>query len=103
MKIYNLEKKENLNYSVGNIDEFRVSYVDEIPVNRTLIDDAIDKIKEFTSNIMKKVGNVSIDGAADSIKNAFEPVHVEGNDFEIFVAVMWILYAIPPGAIWFIF
>ncbi len=97
------ERRFKLLYSVGNIDEYRVSYVDEIPVNRTLIDDAIDKIKEFTSNLVNKLNGVSLDGTADSIKNAFEPVHVEGSDFEIFIAVMWILYAIPPGAIWFIF
>ncbi len=97
------ERKFKLLYSVGNIDEYRVSYVDEIPINRTIIDDAMDKLKEMFINFRDKISGVSIDGTVDTVKNAFEPVHVEGSDLELFIAVMWIIYAIPAGSIWFIF
>ena len=41
------ERTFKLVFSVGNIDEYKVSYVDEIPINRTKLDDAIDAIKGF--------------------------------------------------------
>ena len=41
------ERKFKLLYNVGQIDEFKVSYVDEIPENKTAVDRAIDRIKEF--------------------------------------------------------
>ncbi len=95
------ERKFKLLYSVGQIDEYRVSYVDEIPVNRTLVDKGIDKVKEFFEKI-KKVNIPGVKGIGNTLKDNFEPVHVEGSNLELFIAVMWIWYALPSGAIWFI-
>lgn len=110
------ERKFKLLYSLGQIDEFRVSYVDEIPSNRTIVDKAIDKaVKVFNKAkaFVSKFDGVSLDGTADGVKNGasgiatklkegFKPVHVEGEDWELFVAVMLVWAAIPSGAIWFI-
>lgn len=110
------ERKFKLLYSLGQIDEFRVSYVDEIPSNRTIVDKAIDKAVEVFNKakaFVSKFDGVSSDGTADGVKNGasgiatklkegFKPVHVEGEDWELFVAVMLVWAAIPSGAIWFI-
>lgn len=110
------ERKFKLLYSLGQIDEFRVSYVDEIPSNRTIVDKAIDKAVEVFNKakaFASKFDGVSLDGTADGVKNGasgiatklkegFKPVHVEGEDWELFVAVMLVWAAIPSGAIWFI-
>lgn len=110
------ERKFKLLYSLGQIDEFRVSYVDEIPSNRTIVDKAIDKTVEIFNKAKKfvsKFDGVSLDGTAEGVKNGangivtklkdnFEPVHVEGEDWQLFVAVMLVWAAIPSGAIWFI-
>lgn len=110
------ERKFKLLYSLGQIDEFRVSYVDEIPSNRTIVDKAIDKAVEVFNKakaFVSKFDEVSLDGTADGVKNGasgiatklkegFKPVHVEGEDWELFVAVMLVWAAIPSGAIWFI-
>ncbi len=110
------ERKFKLLYSLGQIDEFRVSYVDEIPSNRTIVDKAIDKAVEVFNKakaFVSKFDGVSLDGTADGVKNGasgiatklkdgFKPVHVEGEDWELFVAVMLVWAAIPSGAIWFI-
>ena len=110
------ERKFKLLYSLGQIDEFRVSYVDEIPSNRTIVDKAIDKAVEIFNKakaFVSKFDGVSLDGTAEGVKNGasgiatklkdgFKPVHVEGEDWELFVAVMLVWAAIPSGAIWFI-
>ena len=110
------ERKFKLLYDVGQIDEFRVSYVDEIPENRTVVDDAIDGVKKFVNKakngtllegtIFEKwfgnSSNISDGNFVDRVFENFEPVHVEGSNLELFIAVMWIWYAIPSGAIWFI-
>lgn len=110
------ERKYKLLYSLGQIDEFRVSYVDEIPSNRTIVDKAIDKAVEVFNKakaFVSKFDGVSLDGTAEGVKNGasgiatklkdgFKPVHVEGEDWELFVAVMLVWAAIPSGAIWFI-
>ena len=110
------ERKFKLLYSLGQIDEFRVSYVDEIPSNRTIVDKAIDKAVEIfnkAKNFVSKFDGVSLDGTAEGVKNGangiatklkdgFTPVHVEGEDWQLFVAVMLVWAAIPSGAIWFI-
>ena len=110
------ERKFKLLYSLGQIDEFRVSYVDEIPSNRTIVDNAIDKAVEVfnkAKDFVSKFDGVSLDGTAEGVKNGasgiatklkegFKPVHVEGEDWELFVAVMLVWAAIPSGAIWFI-
>ena len=41
------ERKFKLLYSLGQIDEYRVSYVDEIPINKTIIDKGIEKVVEY--------------------------------------------------------
>lgn len=110
------ERKFKLLYSLGQIDEFRVSYVDEIPSNRTIVDKAIDKAVEVFNKakaFVSKFDGVSLDGTAEGVKNGasgiatklkdgFKPVHVEGEEWELFVAVMLVWAAIPSGAIWFI-
>lgn len=110
------ERKFKLLYSLGQIDEFRVSYVDEIPSNRTIVDKAIDKAVEVFNKakaFVSKFDGVSLDGTAEGgkngasgiatkLKDGFKPVHVEGEDWELFVAVMLVWAAIPSGAIWFI-
>lgn len=110
------ERKFKLLYSLGQIDEFRVSYVDEIPSNRTIVDKAIDKAVEVFNKakaFVSKFDGVSLDGTAEGVKNGasgiatklkegFKPVHVEGEDWKLFVAVMLVWAAIPSGAIWFI-
>ena len=110
------ERKFKLLYSLGQIDEFRVSYVDKIPSNRTIVDKAIDKAVEVFNKakaFASKFDGVSLDGTAEGVKNGasgiatklkdgFKPVHVEGEDWELFVAVMLVWAAIPSGAIWFI-
>ncbi len=110
------ERKFKLLYSLGQIDEFRVSYVDEIPSNRTIVDKAIDKAVEIFNKakaFVSKFDGVSLDGTAEGVKNGasgiatklkdgFKPVHVEGENWELFVAVMLVWAAIPSGAIWFI-
>ena len=110
------ERKFKLLYSLGQIDEFRVSYVDEIPSNRTIVDKAIDKAVEVFNKakaFVSKFDGVSLDGTAEGVKNGasgiatklkegFKPVHVEGEDWELFVAVMLVWAAIPSGAIWFV-
>lgn len=89
------ERKFKLRYSVGNIDKYEVDYVDDIPINKTIIDDAIEGVVNFVKEFNSK-------GIINGVKNSFKPVHVEGSDFALFVAVMWVIYAIPSGAIWFI-
>ena len=49
------ERKFKLLYKVGQIDQFKVSYVDEIPVNRTIIDKGIDKVIEFFDKAKNKL------------------------------------------------
>ena len=51
------ERTFKLVFSVGNIDEYKVSYVDEIPINRTKLDDAIDAIKGFLGNVVDGIEN----------------------------------------------
>ena len=98
------ERKFKLVYSVGNIDEFRVSYVDEIPIRRTMIDDAIDTVRGFLNKVMEKVkewdtmdwndvGN-ALTSAKDNIFGRFQPVHVEGEDWQLLTAVLMVLYFI---------
>lgn len=89
------ERSFKLKYSVGNIDEYKVDYVDEIPVNKTVIDDAIKSASDFITGIKTK-------GILNEAKSKFTPVSVEGSNLELFIAVMWVIYAIPSGAIWFI-
>lgn len=88
------ERKFKLLYELGNIDEYKVSYVNEIPVNKTIIDDAINAVKEFTQKNLKKINGENIKGTAKGILNSFEPVHVEGENWQLLVAVLWILWVI---------
>lgn len=104
------ERKFKLLYKVGQIDEFRVSYVDEIPVNRTIIDKGIDKVIEYFDKAKKKLKELDAPDIKSGTLPGFVPVKVEGsdqlsdkaNDALLFATVLWIWYAIPSGAIWFI-
>ena len=96
------ERKFKLLYSLGKIDEYRVSYVDEIPVNKTIIDRGIEKVVEYYNKAKNTNWKEKGAGLLGGVADKFEPVHVEGSNWELFVAVMWIWYAIPSGAIWFI-
>ncbi len=112
------ERKFKLLYNVGSIDEFKVSYVDKIPENRTKIDDAIDGVKSFADKMKKgtlydntlgkwfgnnsKGNNIKPGNIANRLYENFTPVSVQGNNLELFTAIMWVWYAIPAGAIWFI-
>lgn len=101
------ERKFKLLYKVGQIDQFKVSYVDEIPVNRTIIDKGIDKVVEFFDKAKNKLKELD---SPDIKIPGFVPVTVEGsnqlsdkaNDALLFGTILWIWYAIPSGAIWFI-
>ena len=96
------ERKFKLLYSLGQIDEYRVSYVDEIPINKTIIDRGIEKVVEYYNKAKNTNWKEKGAGLLGGVADKFEPVHVEGSNWELFVAVMWIWYAIPSGAIWFI-
>lgn len=93
------ERKFKLLYKVGQIDQFRVTYVDEIPENRTIIDKGIDKVIEFFDKAKSKVKDINL---KDGQIPGFEPVSVEGSDAILFFTVLWIWYSIPAGSIWFI-
>ena len=75
-------------FTADGIDNYKVDFTDEAPIERTIIDDAIDKIKSLITE-----------------SEGFKPIDV--NDYNIpgwawVVAAGWVLYAIPSGAIWFI-
>lgn len=93
------ERKFKLLYNVGKIDEFKVSYVDEIPTNRTIIDDAIDTVMDYSKKTIKMLNGKSIDvkGIAGDVKDSFSPVKVEGEDWQVLVAVLFVLYTLPSG------
>ena len=96
------ERKFKLLYSVGQVDEYRVSYVDEIPINKTIIDTGIEKVMEYYNKAKNTDWKQKGLGLVGGIKDSFEPVKVEGEDWQLLVAVLWVWYAIPSGAIWFI-
>lgn len=100
------ERKFKLLYEVGSIDEYRVSYVDEIPINKTIIDDAIEAVKGFTKKAINYINGFSFDfgnikeGAGNLVegaKDAFEPVHVEGEAWQLLPVVLFIIYVMPSG------
>lgn len=96
------ERKFKLLYEVGNIDEYKVSYVDEIPVNDTIIDRAIVATVDFINKALNKVGNANIGnidvaGGVKGVVNKFEPVHVEGEDWQLMMAVLLVIWALPTG------
>lgn len=98
------ERKFKLLYEVGSIDEYRVSYVDEIPTNRTIVDDAIDAVKGFTQKTINYLngfsfGNVKegAENLVEGAKDTFEPVHVEGEAWQLLPVVLFIIYTLPSG------
>lgn len=98
------ERKFKLLYEVGSIDEYRVSYVDEIPTNKTIIDDAIEAVKDFTKKTIGYLngfsfGNIkdAAGNAVEGAKDAFEPVHVEGEAWQLLPVVLFIIYTLPSG------
>lgn len=88
------ERTFKLVFSVGNIDEYKVSYVDEIPINRTKLDDAIDAIKGFLGNVVDGIENFSFTETANSVGGAFRTVTVEGEDWQLLIAVLLVGRAI---------
>ena len=64
------ERKFKLLYDVGQIDQFRVTYVDEIPVNRTIIDKGIDKVVEFFNKTKAKLKALDLSDAKLQIGRA---------------------------------
>lgn len=136
------ERDFKLHYTVGKIDDFKVEYVDEIPIKETKVDKAIRatqglfyqsyiKVKQdgffgenglfsdsegglFNSEngLMKTLekgiyGEDGEGGAAGTVRGAwnglwshFEPVHVEGENWQLFIAAMFCLYYMP--SFWFL-
>lgn len=91
------ERKFKLLYEIGNIDEYKVSYVDEIPVNKTIVDDAITSVKGFFEKTIRKMNGLDVKGKAKGVIDNFEPVHVEGENWQLLVAVLWVIWATPAG------
>lgn len=91
------ERKFKLLYEVGNVDEYKVSYVNEIPVNKTIIDDAITSVKGFFEKTISKMKGLDVKGTAEGIVDSFEPVHVEGEDWQLLWAVLFVIWATPAG------
>lgn len=92
------ERKFKLLYEIGNIDEYKVSYVDEIPVNKTIVDDAITSVKGFFEKTIRKMNGLDIKGKAKGVIDNFEPVHVEGEDWQLLFAVLFVIWAAPAGS-----
>lgn len=88
------ERKFKLLYEIGNIDEYKVSYVNEIPTNKTIIDDAIKAVTDFSKKTLKKLEDIDAKGTAKGVINSFEPVHVEGENWQLLWAVLWVLWII---------
>lgn len=88
-------------FTADGIDSYKVDYVDEVPVERTMIDDAIDRVKSFINNdnrfaFLGKLGFKS---------PKFTPVDVNQYnvpDWAWLLAWGIVIYYIPSGAIWFI-
>ena len=107
LAVNNLEPGETRDFSTkftaDGIDSYKVDYVDEVPEERTIIDDGIDKVKEFFNR--EKVRNALAWGKY-KIKNLkMQPLDVsEYNvpDWAWLVAIGIVIYYIPSGAIWFI-
>lgn len=98
------ERKFKLLYNLGQIDEFKVSYVDEIPVNRTIVDDAIDSVINFSKKAIKRLNgtvsdiqNTDVKGLAGNVADSFTPVKVEGEDWQVLAAVLFVIYTLPSG------
>ena len=100
------ERKFKLLYEVGSIDEYRVSYVDEIPTNKTIIDDAIEAVKGYIQKAFNFLNGFSFnfgdvkEGAGNLVegaKDAFEPVLVEGEAWQLLPVVLFIIYVMPSG------
>ena len=91
------ERKFKLLYEVGNIDEYKVSYVNEIPINKTIVDDAITSVKGFFEKTIRKMNGLDVKGKAKGIIDNFEPVHVEGEDWQLLFAVLFVIWAVPKG------
>lgn len=91
------ERKFKLLYEVGSVDEYKVSYVDEIPVNKTIIDDAITAVKGFAKTAIDKINGIDAKGTVEGVFEKFDPVHVEGEDWQILFAVLLIIYTVPKG------
>ena len=82
--------------TADGINRYEVDFVDEAPIERTIIDDLIDKVLEFV-NEKDKLGMIS----------KYTGGFIDLNDYDIpgwawLVSIGLVLYAIPSKAIWFI-
>lgn len=93
LEVNNLESGETreftAKFTADGIDNYKVELVDEVPEERTIIDDAIDTVKQYITSADKKFKTIDI---------------TEYNipDWGWITAIGIILYYIPSGAIWFI-
>mgnify|MGYP003538358855 CR=1 FL=1 len=83
-------------FTADGINRYEVDFVDEAPIERTIIDDLIDKVLEFV-NEKDKLGMIS----------KYTGGFIDLNDYDIpgwawLVSIGLVLYAIPSKAIWFI-
>ena len=75
-------------FTADGIDRYEVDFTDEAPIERTIIDDALDKVKIF---IAENEGFKTLDVGEHNIP-----------DWAWIAAIGWVIYIIPSGAIWFI-
>ncbi len=77
-------------FTADGIKSYKVDFVNEVPEERTILDDALDKVLAFFDDT-KKNGIQLID---------LDDFHLP--DWAWLVSIGVVLYAIPSGAIWFI-
>lgn len=83
-------------FTADEIDSYKVDFTNEAPIERTIIDDAIDKVVELfnkakSSNPLDKITFTPLDVTQYNIPN-----------WAWFMALGIAIYYIPSGAIWFI-
>ena len=103
LEVNNLEPGETreflTKFTADEIDNYKVDYVDEVPIERTKVDDLIDDVK---AQIKRSKILAAISGGNSF---SFQPVDV--NQFDIpdwvwLISIGIVLYYLPSGAIWFI-
>lgn len=82
-------------FTADGINRYEVDFVDEAPIERTILDDVLDKVLEFM-NADDKFGSISKHTGFINL-----------NDYNVpgwawVVAIGIVLYTIPSKAIWFI-
>ena len=103
LTVTDLKPKESREFSTkftaDEIDSYKVDFTNEVPIERTILDDAIDKVVELINdNKDKKI-------FGENGKISFNPLDVtEYNvpNWAWLMALGIVIYYIPSGAIWFI-